>query len=193
MFAAEVRHRAAGDSKLPTAGHPNRQAASRDRKSRFRDQERLYLSLIADPPITRTGRSGGTSLADITVIDMRSPHLDGIGDRIATMVLGAGPADVETVIVGGDVIKRDGKLVGHHVSRARDLILASRDGYRRGRLQDRSLLNRTMKKSPGRRGVISQAGSFAARMITCSASTSSGTPRVGWARRPWCLLRATSR
>jgi hypothetical protein len=127
MFAAEVRHRAAGDSKLPTAGHPNRQAASRDRKSRFRDQERLYLSLIADPPITRTGRSGGTSLADITVIDMRSPHLDGIGDRIATMVLGAGPADVETVIVGGDVIKRDGKLVGHHVSRARDLMLASRE------------------------------------------------------------------
>jgi len=66
-------------------------------------------------------------LADITVIDMRSPHLDGIGDRIATMVLGAGPADVETVIVGGDVIKRDGKLVGHHVSRARDLMLASRE------------------------------------------------------------------
>jgi hypothetical protein len=28
------------------------------------------------------------------------------------MVLGAGPADVETVIVGGDVIKRGGKLAG---------------------------------------------------------------------------------
>jgi hypothetical protein len=32
---------------------------------------------------------------------MRSPHLDGFGDPVAVMVLGAGPADVETVIVGG--------------------------------------------------------------------------------------------
>jgi 5-methylthioadenosine/S-adenosylhomocysteine deaminase len=46
--------------------------------------------------------------ADVTVIDMRSPHLDGYGDSIATMVFGAGPADVETVIVGGDVVKRHG-------------------------------------------------------------------------------------
>ncbi len=50
--------------------------------------------------------------ADIAVIDMRSPHLDGFGDPVAVMVLGAGPADVETVIVGGDVVKRDGRLVG---------------------------------------------------------------------------------
>ena len=69
-------------------------------------------------------------LADVTIIDMRSPHLDGIGDQVASMVLGAGPADVETVIVGGDVIKRDGKLVGDHVSTARDLMLASRERLR---------------------------------------------------------------
>jgi cytosine/adenosine deaminase-related metal-dependent hydrolase len=68
--------------------------------------------------------------ADVTVIDMRSPHLDGYGDSIATMVLGAGPADVETVIVGGDVIKRDGQLVGDHVSKARGLMLASRERLR---------------------------------------------------------------
>ena len=47
--------------------------------------------------------------ADIAIIDMRSPHLDGFGDPVAVMVLGAGPADVETVIVGGDVVKRDGQ------------------------------------------------------------------------------------
>jgi len=68
--------------------------------------------------------------ADVTIIDMRSPHLDGYGDVIATMVLGAGPADVETVIVGGDILKRDGKLVGDHVGKARELMLASRDRLR---------------------------------------------------------------
>jgi cytosine/adenosine deaminase-related metal-dependent hydrolase len=65
--------------------------------------------------------------ADVTVIDMRSPHLDGYGDSIATMVLGAGPADVETVIVGGDIVKRNGQLVGEHVGKARELMLASRE------------------------------------------------------------------
>jgi 5-methylthioadenosine/S-adenosylhomocysteine deaminase len=46
------------------------------------------------------------------------------------MVLGAGPADVETVIVGGDVIKRGSQLVGDHVSKARRLMLASRERLR---------------------------------------------------------------
>src|SRR6202000_2571620 len=60
--------------------------------------------------------------ADIAIVDMRSPHLDGFGDPVAVMVLGAGPADVETVIVGGDVVKRDGELVGAHVTRAHHLM-----------------------------------------------------------------------
>ena len=46
------------------------------------------------------------------------------------MVLGAGPADVETVIVGGDVVKRDGKLVGSHVGKARELMHQTRDRLR---------------------------------------------------------------
>jgi 5-methylthioadenosine/S-adenosylhomocysteine deaminase len=68
--------------------------------------------------------------ADVTVIDMRSPHLDGFGDKVAMMVLGAGPADVETVIVGGDIVKRDGTLVGDHVARARALMQDSRQRLR---------------------------------------------------------------
>ena len=68
--------------------------------------------------------------ADIAIIDMRSPHLDGFGDPVAVMVLGAGPADVETVIVGGDVVKRDGHLVGAHVDWARKLMHETRDRLR---------------------------------------------------------------
>jgi 5-methylthioadenosine/S-adenosylhomocysteine deaminase len=68
--------------------------------------------------------------ADLAIVDLRSPHLDGFGDPVAVMVLGAGPADVETVIVGGDVVKRDGKLVGAHVDRARQLMHETRDRLR---------------------------------------------------------------
>ena len=68
--------------------------------------------------------------ADIAIIDMRSPHLDGFGDPVAVMVLGAGPADVETVIVGGDVVKRDGQLVGARVDWARKLMRETRDRLR---------------------------------------------------------------
>jgi 5-methylthioadenosine/S-adenosylhomocysteine deaminase len=68
--------------------------------------------------------------ADVTVVDLRPPHLDGYGDIIATMVLGAGPADVETVIVGGDIIKQNGKLVGEHIGKARELMLVSRERVR---------------------------------------------------------------
>jgi 5-methylthioadenosine/S-adenosylhomocysteine deaminase len=64
--------------------------------------------------------------ADIAIIDMRSPHLDGFGDPVAVMVLGAGPADVETVIVGGDVVKRHGVLAGDQVEQARKLMHATR-------------------------------------------------------------------
>ena len=68
--------------------------------------------------------------ADIAIIDMRSPHLDGYGDPVAVMVLGAGPADVETVIVGGDVVKRDGKLTGANVGHALELMHAAREHLR---------------------------------------------------------------
>ena len=67
---------------------------------------------------------------DIAVIDMRSPHLDGFGDPVAVMVLGAGPADVETVIVGGDIVKRDGQLVGDRAGYALELMHATRQHLR---------------------------------------------------------------
>jgi 5-methylthioadenosine/S-adenosylhomocysteine deaminase len=39
---------------------------------------------------------------------------------------GAGPADVETVIVGGDIVKRDGKLTGEYAAQALELMHATR-------------------------------------------------------------------
>jgi 5-methylthioadenosine/S-adenosylhomocysteine deaminase len=46
------------------------------------------------------------------------------------MVLGAGPADVETVIAGGDVIKRDGKLAGDIAGHALELMHTAREHLR---------------------------------------------------------------
>ena len=69
--------------------------------------------------------------ADVAVIDMRSAHLDGFGDPVTMMMLGAGPADVETVIVGGQVVKRDGELVGPHIGMARQLMRESREHLRK--------------------------------------------------------------
>jgi 5-methylthioadenosine/S-adenosylhomocysteine deaminase len=42
------------------------------------------------------------------------------------MVMGAGPADVETVIVGGEIVKSGGKLVGPYAVTAQDLRRQSR-------------------------------------------------------------------
>ena len=55
--------------------------------------------------------------ADVTIVDLRSPHLDGFGDPVTTMVMGAGAADVETVIVGGEIRKAGGHLVGAEEAR----------------------------------------------------------------------------
>jgi 5-methylthioadenosine/S-adenosylhomocysteine deaminase len=68
--------------------------------------------------------------ADIAILDLRSPHLDGFGDPVAVMLLDAGPADVETVIVGGDIVKRNGHLVGAHVDAARTLMHETRERLR---------------------------------------------------------------
>jgi 5-methylthioadenosine/S-adenosylhomocysteine deaminase len=78
----------------------------------------------------QTGTITPGKQADLAIIDLRSPHLDGIGDPVAVMVLGAGPADVETVAVGGDIVKRDGKLVGPNVEKARQLMHETRHRLR---------------------------------------------------------------
>jgi 5-methylthioadenosine/S-adenosylhomocysteine deaminase len=68
--------------------------------------------------------------ADVCVIDLRAPHVDGFDDPVAAAVLGAGAADVETVVAGGRVVKRDGRL-GEAAVEARERMHASREHLRR--------------------------------------------------------------
>jgi 5-methylthioadenosine/S-adenosylhomocysteine deaminase len=100
----------------------------------FHQRDMLRLATIDGARVWNLQHEIGTltpgKQADITVIDMRSPHLDGFGDQIAMMVLGAGPADVTTVIVGGDIVKRDGVLTGAHIAKARALMEQSRERLR---------------------------------------------------------------
>jgi 5-methylthioadenosine/S-adenosylhomocysteine deaminase len=100
----------------------------------FHQRDMLRLATIEGARVWNLEHETGTltpgKQADVAVIDMRSPHLDGFGDQVAMMVLGAGPADVETVIVGGDIAKRNGQLTGEHVARARALMEASRERLR---------------------------------------------------------------
>jgi 5-methylthioadenosine/S-adenosylhomocysteine deaminase len=68
--------------------------------------------------------------ADVTIVDMRAPHLDGFGDPVTTLVMGAGAADVETVIVSGEIVKEGGVLVGPFAEKARELMHESRSRLR---------------------------------------------------------------
>ncbi len=51
-----------------------------------------------------------------------------------SLLLGAGPADVETVLISGDIVKAEGKLIGPVVDQARDLML--KDGLHHGEFTD---------------------------------------------------------
>jgi 5-methylthioadenosine/S-adenosylhomocysteine deaminase len=59
----------------------------------------------------RVGSLRPGKAADVVVIDGTAPGTAPVIDPVATVVLAANTANVETVIVGGRVLKRDGKLV----------------------------------------------------------------------------------
>ena len=64
--------------------------------------------------------------ADIILIDVSQPHLAPLNEPVTTIVLNAGSSDVDTVLVDGVVVKRDGRLVGPAAEQALSLIEASR-------------------------------------------------------------------
>jgi 5-methylthioadenosine/S-adenosylhomocysteine deaminase len=97
-------------------------------------RDMLHLATVGGAQVLGLADDIGTLTpgkhADIAVIDLRRPHLDGIGDPVAVMGLGAGPADVETVVVGGDIVKRDFRLLGDHIDVARELMHRARTRIR---------------------------------------------------------------
>jgi cytosine/adenosine deaminase-related metal-dependent hydrolase len=64
--------------------------------------------------------------ADIVVIDTTAVNLAPLIDAVAAIVVGADVSNVETVLVDGRFVKRDGKLLADW-ERARRLVEASRD------------------------------------------------------------------
>jgi 5-methylthioadenosine/S-adenosylhomocysteine deaminase len=65
--------------------------------------------------------------ADLLVLRTDRLHLAPLNDPVATIVLHAGPEDVEAVLVGGLVMKEGGVLTGTRAAGARTLVERSRD------------------------------------------------------------------
>ncbi len=65
--------------------------------------------------------------ADLIVLRTDRLHLSPLNDPVACVVLHAGPADVDTVLVGGHPVKEGGLLTGGRAEGARTLVEASRD------------------------------------------------------------------
>jgi 5-methylthioadenosine/S-adenosylhomocysteine deaminase len=73
----------------------------------------------------RTGSLTPGKKADVVVVDGGAPGTAPVIDPVATVVLGADTANVETVIVDGVVRKRDGKLTGDWESARKNLEASS--------------------------------------------------------------------
>jgi 5-methylthioadenosine/S-adenosylhomocysteine deaminase len=65
--------------------------------------------------------------ADLIIVDTGRPHLHPSNDPVASIVMNAGPSDVETVIVDGEIVKSGGLLVGPRAERAFELVTASNE------------------------------------------------------------------
>ena len=74
----------------------------------------------------RTGSLTPGKQADVVIIDGKAPGTAPVIDPVATVVLAADVSNVDTVIIGGKIHKRDGKLVANY-ARARELAEKSRD------------------------------------------------------------------
>ncbi len=74
----------------------------------------------------RIGTISPGKRADLVLIDVSKPHLSPLNDAVTTIVLNAGPSDVDTVIADGSIVKQGGQLVGSLASQAATLVEASR-------------------------------------------------------------------
>ena len=65
--------------------------------------------------------------ADLILLRTDRIHLAPLNDPVAAVVLHAGPADVDAVVLAGEVVKESGRLVGDRASNAVGLVEASRE------------------------------------------------------------------
>ncbi|MEW2546325.1 amidohydrolase family protein [Streptomyces sp. NPDC047002] len=82
----------------------------------------------------RVGEVAPGRAADLITVDLSAPHLDGFGSPVLSAFRGAGPRDVDTVVVAGRVLKRHGRLDAALLDHARAEMRRSR-----GRIRARSL------------------------------------------------------
>ncbi|MGH7691734.1 MAG: amidohydrolase family protein [Candidatus Dormibacteria bacterium] len=75
----------------------------------------------------RIGSLSPGKQADLIVIATDHPHLFPMNDAVNTVVAFAQPHDVRTVLVGGQVVKREGRLQGIDLSKLRADAEAARD------------------------------------------------------------------
>lgn len=74
----------------------------------------------------KTGSLTPGKKADVVVIDGKAPNVAPVIDPVGAVVISADVSNVATVIIDGEIRKRDGKLVGIDVARAHNLIEESR-------------------------------------------------------------------
>ncbi|MCI3273406.1 amidohydrolase family protein [Streptomyces cylindrosporus] len=72
--------------------------------------------------------------ADVITLDLSTPHLDSFDNPVLAAFLSAGSRDVDTVIVGGRILKRRGALTNGLLQKARQEVRSSR-----ARIRGRSL------------------------------------------------------
>jgi 5-methylthioadenosine/S-adenosylhomocysteine deaminase len=74
----------------------------------------------------RTGSITPGKKADLVIIETKSPNVAPVIDPVGAVVCAADTSNVDTVIIDGKVMKRNGKLV-HELSGPRKAVEASRD------------------------------------------------------------------
>ncbi|WP_228644613.1 amidohydrolase family protein [Microtetraspora sp. AC03309] len=114
LASARLRHFGEGIGALPTAADILRMATI----------EGATALGMAD----RIGSLRPGKRADVVMLDTGLPNLAPPHDPVGAVVTAADVSDVDTVIVGGEVVKRAGRLVGVDLPRALDL--ARRSGER---------------------------------------------------------------
>ncbi|MFF0492519.1 amidohydrolase family protein [Nocardia sp. NPDC004068] len=65
--------------------------------------------------------------ADLLVVNATDVNTMPLNDAVGTLVLGADPRNIETVLVAGVIRKSDGRLVGVDVAQLHEQVVASRD------------------------------------------------------------------